>query len=193
MKTRQQTFSSVSGEFKDYWRETGRKVHGGAYSKGLRKTKRPFDSKKPMHLVLRSLRAKGSLSMWSRQNSKYIHRLIYKFAGACDVKIYKYSNNGNHLHVAIKANNHELFKKFLRTIAGLIARHVLKAQKGQIKGRFWDTLAFTRIAEWGTAFKKLSAYVVQNVLESAGVIPYIPRSQMKPVGRWRRIGEWDIG
>jgi REP element-mobilizing transposase RayT len=176
---RQQTFASSSGEFKDYWLATGRKVHGGDYANGLRKTKRPFSSKKPMHLVLKSLKAKGSLSMWARSNSNYIYKLIYKHAEACEVKLYKYSNNGNHLHLAIRAKDHKLFKKFLRTIAGLIARHVLKAEKGRAKGKFWDALAFTRIAEWGKSFQTLKRYILQNVLEAAGVIPYQSRKRQK--------------
>ncbi len=180
MKNKQRTFAHVSDEFKDYWKESNRKVHGGDHARGLRKTKRPFHSKKPMHLVLRSSRAVGHFSMGSIGNKKWVKATIEKYAALCEVTIYKYSNNGNHLHLAIRAKDHELFKKFLRTITGLIARYVMKAKKGTpAKGKFWDGLAFTRIAEWGKAYKTLKGYVIQNLLEAAGVIPYQPR-QKKP-------------
>ena len=198
IKNRQQTFALASDEFKDYWKKTDRRVHGGENAKNLRKTERPFNSTKPIHLILKSTRAVGKLSMWNRSNKLPIMALVYRHAELCAVKIYKYSNNGNHLHLAIKARDKKLFQKFLRVITGLIARHVLKAERGvratepraekrdssedkrEASGekgqrKFWDALAFTRIADWGKSFDKLSSYVWQNILEAAGVIAYQPR------------------
>lgn len=201
IKNRQQTFALASDEFKDYWKKTDRRVHGGENAKNLRKTERPFNSTKPIHLILKSTRAVGKLSMWNRSNKLPIMALVYRHAELCDVKIYKYSNNGNHLHLAIKARDKKLFQKFLRVITGLIARHVLKAERGaereveanadggQVRGerKFWDALAFTRIADWGKSFDKLSTYVWQNILEAAGVIRYQPRGRKKKVEIVRRI------
>ncbi len=43
--------------------------------------------------------------------------------------------------------------------------------KGQ-KDRFWDTLAFTRVADWGRQFTNLRKYIFRNVLEASGAITY---------------------
>jgi hypothetical protein len=40
-----------------------RSTHGGELARGKRKTMRPLDPKQALHLVLRSSKAKGSLSM----------------------------------------------------------------------------------------------------------------------------------
>ncbi|MDZ4678581.1 MAG: transposase [Oligoflexia bacterium] len=172
-KRSQKHFGNVSDEFNNYWKESGRKVHGGAYAHGKRKTIRPFDSKKPLHLVLRSSRAKGETSMSKKQIK--IKQIIDLYAKKWGITLYKYSNNGNHLHILLRAKHKSDFQVFLRTISGVIARLMLNAKKGQSQGSFWDTLAFTRIGDWGKAFKNLSGYVVQNILEAAGIIAYQSR------------------
>src|SRR5437773_904919 len=75
---RQTTFSNVSDEFKGYWKSTDRPFHGGAYAMGKRKTRRPYDSKRPIHLVLRSKRARGELSMLRFRNRNHIHNLVHR-------------------------------------------------------------------------------------------------------------------
>ena len=172
-KPRQLSFARISNEFGDYWKESNRRVHGGVYSQNKRKTARPFSAKKPMHLVVRSSKAKGSLSMWRFKSS--IRRIVVRYAEVCDIKIYKYSNNGNHLHLVIKADDRAGFQKFLRTTLGLIAREVTRARKADAKGRYWDALAFTRVADWGRAYDTLRKYVELNILEAAGVVPYQPK------------------
>ena len=77
--------------------------------------------------------------------------------------------------ILVHGKFHEDFASFLKTITGLIARHVLNAKKGKEGGKFWDALAFTRLACWGRAFKTVRKYVVRNILEAAGVIPYSER------------------
>lgn len=173
MKARQTSFAAVSNEFKDYWKNSGRKVHGGVYAQGKRKTARPFSSKKPLHLVLRASRAKGNLSLWNHKAK--VNHIINKFSRANRVKIYEFSNNGNHLHLVVKAKDRQGFQKFLRTTSGLIARAAMNAKKAQAKGKFWDSLAFTRLSEWGKAYKTVQSYVLQNILEAAGAVTYKPR------------------
>lgn len=173
----QTDFGRYSDEFKDYWKQSGRKIHGGTYAKGKRKTSRPFDSRKPMHVVMRSSKAIGTQSFRNFENQPLVDKIIRTYAMKFGVQIYKFSINGNHLHILIRAKRKEHFKSFLRTTAGLIARKITGAKKGVSKGKFWDTLTFTRIAEWGKAFENLRRYVVQNILEAAGVIPYQPRKR----------------
>jgi hypothetical protein len=171
-RSTQQTFGSLDSDFKSYWKNSSRKTHGGIYSTGKRKSKRPFDSKKPIHLVVRSSRAVGSRSFWHPNNKSKVDSIVHKFAAQNGIKIFDYSNNGNHLHISLKAPDRRAFQKYLRTAAGLIPRLITKAKKGEPRGKFWDALAFTRVADWGRSFNNLRAYIYRNVLEAAGIIPY---------------------
>jgi hypothetical protein len=171
-RSAQQGFAGVSNEFGGYWKQSGRKFHGGKFAQGQRKTSRPLDTKKPIHLVLSSDKAKGPLSMRSPSNRSKVDTIAHKYAEAFGIRIYDYSNNGDHLHLNLKIPNRKIFQKYLRTISGLIARAILKAEKGQPKGKFWNALAFTRVADWGRQFKNLKMYVFRNVLEASGAIRY---------------------
>ncbi len=121
---------------------------------------------------MRSEKARGQLSLNSQQNERSVDHIVRKFAAKFNIRLYQYSNSGNHLHLLLKAKHQSDFQRFLRTISGLIARLILKSKKGAPKGKFWDMLAFTRISEWGKAFKIAKSYVLKNILETAGVIPY---------------------
>jgi hypothetical protein len=171
-----------SKEFENYWSNTKRRVHGGSYAKGKRKTARPIDTKKPIHLVLKSTKAIGQKSFLHPKNRKLVDETVYKYAKRFGIRIYTYSNSGNHLHLNVRAKSRQLFQSYLRTISGIIPRVILKAKKGEPKGKFWDALAFTRVADWGRAYQNLKSYIVQNILEAAGVTPYQPRKlKMKPL------------
>ena len=89
--------------------------------------------------------------------------------------MYEFSNNGNHLHVLLRAKTRGGFQNFLRVLSAQIAARISGAKKGNAKGKFWDKLAYTRLVEWGKSFRVAKAYVIQNFLEAAGVVPYKPR------------------
>jgi REP element-mobilizing transposase RayT len=171
-RSAQQSLTSVSDEFSTYWKASGRRFHGGSHAKGKRKTKRPLDTKRPIHLVLSSKKAKGSLSFLSPLNKNKVDRIVHEYAHRFGIRIYDYSNSGDHLHLQLKISSREQFQRYLRTITGVIARMILKAKKGIPKGKFWSAPAFTRIADWGKGFKNLRKYIFRNVLEASGVIPY---------------------
>ena len=151
--------------------------HGGSLSIGRRKSERPLSTRKPIHLTLRSSRAKGAWSL--RRFKDGIRKLAEKVATRWGIKIYSLTVNGNHLHVVIRIGNRKCFQNFLRVFSGQVAMKVTGSKKGKPNrgGRFWDLLAWTRIAEWGKAFRALKGYVLQNELEAAGVIPYQPRKR----------------
>jgi REP element-mobilizing transposase RayT len=152
------------------------KHFGGAHLKNSNpKEKRPISTKKAMHLVVRSSMAKGPLSLL-RNNSK-VSAIVHKQAKLCGVKLYRFANAGNHLHMIILPSSRIAFKRFVRSITGLIARLILKAEKGSAKSiQFWDKRPFTRILEWGKDFKITTQYLLQNILEALGFIPYKPRN-----------------
>src|SRR4051812_40771055 len=91
------------------------KYFGGAYLKNSNpKEKRPISTKKAMHLVVRSTRAKGPLSFL--RNNKKISNIVYTQAKAGGIKIYRFANAGNHLHMVIRASSRMAFNSFIRAI-----------------------------------------------------------------------------
>ena len=152
-------------------------THGGEYSVGRRKLKRPLSLRKPMHVVLRSERAKGSWSLRAFQNQPQVSRLINKFGKRFHVSVYRYSINSNHVHLVTRAKRREDFQNFMRALCGAMVLAVTKSRKTKRIGRFWDHLAFSRVVEWGNAYRKLIAYVVQNQMEANGLVSYKPRKR----------------
>jgi REP element-mobilizing transposase RayT len=146
-----------------------RREHGGSLGVGKRKTFRPVDTRRPMHLVLRSSRAKGEYSMLRSRFEKRIRSAVYRYARENGVKVRQYANSGNHLHLLVQARTREGFQRFLKAAAGVIARIVTGAKKGSAFGRFWDALAYSRVVEWGRAYFTANYYVIQNEMEAAGV------------------------
>lgn len=150
------------------------KEFGGALLKGNPKLKRPISIKNASHLVLRSVLAQGPLSFLRKDGE--IQQITKRQAKKFGVKIYRYANGGNHLHMIILPRSRQAFNSFIRSITGLIARLVLGAERGSAKNlQFWERRPFTRIVEWGRAYKQACDYLLQNTLEALGFIEYKPR------------------
>ncbi len=151
------------------------KYFGGAYLKDSNpKTKRPITTKRSMHLVLRSVLAKGAFSLLKKE--RIIAKIIYKQAKVSGVKIYRFANGGNHLHLIVRPCSRASFNIFIRSISGIIAREILGAQRGNAKNlKFWEKRPYTQVIEWGRQYQTLLRYLDQNALEAWGFIPYKPR------------------
>ncbi len=164
--------------------ESHRFEHGGSLSLRRRKRRRPLNIKKPVHLVLRSDLAKGKRSLV--RNQVMVIRTLTRFSAKFYVKVYERAICGNHLHVLVKASNRRQLQNFFRVFAGQVAQQILqkfplgekeeKAFRGGAHPKnhktFWSQLAYTRLVSWGRDFGNVSRYIVQNLLETAGLIPY---------------------
>jgi len=156
-----------------------RTIHGHESQRGHRKLFRPLDPSKPLHLVFRSERARGAWSLRRFKHIEHIRKMTYELAGRNQVKVIQYANAGNHLHLLVHARDRDGFKRFTRTLTGLVARLVTGAKKGNAVGKFWDSLFFSRVVEWGRDYFTAKGYVLQNELEAEGLIPYKPRKRPK--------------
>jgi hypothetical protein len=150
------------------------KVFGGSLLKGNPKQKRPISTKHAMHLVLRS-----SLAIYNRSLLKHrsqVDRIIRNQAEKFGVRLYRYENVGNHIHLLVKTGHRFLLIRFLRSVSGLIARTVLKAERGTKRLgsneltalRFWDARPYSRVVEWGRAYKNMCDYMDKNKLQAIG-------------------------
>jgi REP element-mobilizing transposase RayT len=153
--------------------------HGGDVRLGQRKIARPLDTKRPLHIVLRSSRAKRAWSMLRPELAARIRRKAGSLARRYDVRLYRYANVGNHIHVLATVRSRLALQSFLRVFAGATARLVTGARKGRPVGRFWDRLAYSRIVLWGREFSSVSAYVRQNQDEALGLRPYVERTRRR--------------
>jgi hypothetical protein len=157
------------------------KSFGGSLIKGNAREARPISVKRPMHLVMRSSRAKGEHSLLAR--SLRIERAIRRVGARKGVKVYRYANSGNHLHLVILPKSRAAYHAFIRAISGIVARIALRVERGKARGlKFWDALPFTKIIEWGRQFINAHWYVLQNMLEAEGFRDYVPRKRKPPPG-----------
>lgn len=154
----------------------GVREFGGSLIKGNPREARPIALKRPMHLVMRSTLATGGLSFLHPVRARKIEAAVLRLGRKSGVRVYRFSNSGNHLHLVILPRSRVAFRTFVRAITGIIARITLGAERGNALGKkFWDARPYTRILEWGREFKIVAAYVRQNTLEALGFIPYQPR------------------
>ena len=157
-----------TGEFK-----LARSFGGDLLKKAKNRTARPLSTKKSMHIVLRSEHAKGEWSFKTRRNRQIVAQATEKAAQKFGVKIYKFASGGNHLHLLVKLGNRFAYRGFIRALTGTIALQITAANKyKKIGKKFWSGRPFSRIVEWGSAFRLALDYVMLNQLEAAGVFPY---------------------
>jgi putative transposase len=143
--------------------------HGGESGVGKRKEARPVATRRPMHVVFRS---RFSLFR-DRQNLDWIKTFIAQLAKKQRVHIYEFSINSNHVHLAVRPFDRKGFKDFLRIFSSQVATRMTGAKKGSpLAESFWLHPVWTRIVEWGKAFKRLLEYVIKNELEAQGAIAY---------------------
>jgi REP element-mobilizing transposase RayT len=152
--------------------------HGGEINRGRRKAFRPIDTKCAMHIVLRSSRARGEWSLLHPQHQKQVDRHARRIAEKHGVRLYRYANVGNHLHLLVKTPSRRAFQSFLREVSGVIAACVTGGRKGNPVGRFWDYLAYSRRVTWGREFRNLELYFIKNLFEAAGLLTW----RMKEAG-----------
>lgn len=114
---------------------------------------------------MRSSRARGSRNLLRHKWT--VHRILQNTSKRHGIRVYRFANVGNHLHLLIQAKNREALRAFLREFSGVVAATITGATKGRPE-KFWDGLAWSKIVNWGRQFQNTMSYVLLNVLESAG-------------------------
>jgi REP element-mobilizing transposase RayT len=162
--------------------------HGGSLAHRKRKTARPIDPKQALHVVLRSSQARGERSMLHPKLQPHVDAAARTIATRHGVRLYRYANVGNHLHLLVRARTRVAIQRFLRDLAGTIAIIMTGAKKSNpLASRFWDGLAYTRIVSWGREFRTLELYFIKNLFEAAGLLTRKAKAlglRVIPLGRW---------
>jgi REP element-mobilizing transposase RayT len=153
-----------------------RVVHGGESSLGKRKRERPIATKRAIHIVLRSSHAQGEWSFLHPKHAAFIRLFVPELCKRLGIIVYESANVGNHLHFLLRPRSRDSLKRFLMVLSGRLAQRITGAVRGRPFGkRFFDYIPFSRIVEWGRAFKIARDYVVQNFQEAMGLAVYRPR------------------
>ncbi len=92
------------------------------------KSKRPFSKKLSVHVVLRSSKAVGALSLL--RQARRVEAVLFEESKKHHVRLQGAANSGNHLHLLVKAPSREHLSNFLRAVSGRIAMIVTGARKG---------------------------------------------------------------
>lgn len=143
------------------------------------KVKRPLESKLPIHLVLRSKRG----AMRLPKTFKLVNAAVGEISKRHGVKIYKYANLGNHLHILVKIPSVRRWSAYIRELTGRIAQ--LVKEQVPSEDTFWLHRPFTRIVRgWRKAYRTAKEYVELNQLEAEG---HISRKETKTLKDLRAI------
>ena len=159
--------------------------HGGTLAIGKRKTKRPVVTKRPMHVVLRTVEGAPNLIRYQTG----IHEILTRHVNRFSVQTYERAICSNHIHLAVRSKTREGFLNFLRAICGRIAQLAKKSSQQ----KFWESIPYTRIVQWGRHFLRLLKYVRQNTLEADGRLAYQPRylqQKKRSPGPGAFLGRW---
>lgn len=167
-----------------------RREHGGSLAVGKRRTRRPINIKKPVHLVLRSDIAKGRRSLLSHY--MLIVRLLDRYAKKFHVKVHEYAVCGNHIHLFVSGSTRRELQSFFRVLPGQIAQQIMnqipladnetkafeggtpseKKMHSKNQRTFWTYTAYTRIVSGIRDFRNVTNYVIQNTRETFGNVKY---------------------
>ena len=142
-------------------------IFGGSHLKSHPKVKRPIASKLPLHLVLRANQSSFRLPA----TYKIVNQTVREIAKKHGVRIYKYSNNGNHLHVLLKLSRIHRWSPFIRELTSQIVQKLCELGVTFKVEKLWMGRPFTRIVRgWKKAFKTVKEYLYLNELEAEGRI-----------------------
>jgi REP element-mobilizing transposase RayT len=131
------------------FQEKIRHEFSGSLLKGKRKSARPLDSRKPIHLVF-----KATTSLTLLKNRKKIEEILFKYAKDHGIKIQDCGIHADHLHLAITIPNRVQYIKWVRATTSVLVQKIQKLK--------WKLRPYTRITEWGQAYQKLKRYIWKN-------------------------------
>lgn len=160
---------------------------GGEGLAGHRKSTRPLSRKDVVHVVMKSSQARGSNSLLGPCQARMVRQVLRLQSQKTGVRLLKVINLGMYLHLTLRIPSRKAYTDFIRASSGLIARKILKKERGgamvasgkaSIKSQkgFWDSRPLTQILRadggWRSLFRQwqenmnqarnISAVVFQN-------------------------------
>lgn len=147
--------------------------HGGELALGRRKSLRPIDPRRSVHVTLKA----GRRDL--RRKETWIETEAWRAARRFHARIYELAVNDDHIHFVVKVASRRLWHAFIRMLSSALS---LAFGEG-----LFTLLPFTRILNWGRDFRTACGYVRQNREEASGKRPYEKRRDWYK--RWRKSGK----
>ncbi|MGE0632455.1 MAG: transposase [Pseudobdellovibrionaceae bacterium] len=141
---------------------------GGSLLLGKRKSKRPFSTKRPIHLTLKSEKARGIFSFVNHRRS--IEELILKVSKQYGIKIYDKAVNWDHIHFVFKLDSLKSYQDWIRVLTSEIVS-LLAKKTGEKLTNFFTHRLHTKILTWGKQFQSALDYIILNQMEIFGMRP----------------------
>lgn len=97
------------------------------------------------------------------------------------VKVVKYANVGNHLHLVVRLpakgmTSKIFYGKWIRLLTSRVAFEIGGGKKGEPlkdgegnRAKFWDAVPFSRVIHDRRGWKTIDRYVLKNELEAQGL------------------------
>ncbi len=136
---------------------------GGELLWGKKKSQRPLDLNKSIHLVLRLKELKLFLP-----SNVVLRQMIFTIAQKRQIKIYHLILNWTHVHICLKLSSRKAYTQFIRELTSKLVKYFSKQTKRHLKDIFLYR-PFTRVVNWGKDFLALKNYFKKNEKES-GVV-----------------------
>jgi REP element-mobilizing transposase RayT len=137
-----------------------KKEFGGSLLTGKRKCRRPLSTKHPIHLILKTGRAK----LFHPANNDLV-KIIKSDAQKFGVKIYDVAVNWSHIHLLIQLPSRDAYNRFIRSITSRLVAYFERKSGWNLKGLF-DLRPYTRILTWGKQMITVLNYSQMNKIEA---------------------------
>lgn len=141
---------------------------GSLLKKGNPRGQRPLCSKRPIHVTMRAEWARGGRSFLKPRVARSFEHLIAYCARRSGVRVYRYQNVGNHIHMVVRLRRRSSWLAFSRSFTSLLKARLELLWGIRIK-KLFDHRPFTRVGTWGREFRTLSEYTLKNLLDRWGI------------------------
>lgn len=154
------------------------KEFGGSLLIGKRKSKRPLSTKSPIHLVLKSKKAKGRLAFVNHRS--HLEKCISIISKRYGVIIYEKALNFNHIHMVLRLKSIDSYHAWIRILTAEIVKILSERTRSDLK-EFFTHRPYTKIISWGRQFKAAINYQILNQMEVVGLRPLTSAKIKKPM------------
>jgi hypothetical protein len=144
-------------------------TYGGSLN--YRKVKRPFDSKKLTHAVLKA--RLGKANGFSKRE-RVVREVILDGCRRYGIRSQDLAVHIDHIHILFYTKLRESQVRFLRFVAAELGRRFKVKGSGQ---SLWLNRPFTRLVGWGRkSLLGVKKYIARNRAEVMGFLAYKPRN-----------------
>lgn len=151
---------------------TPMKSFGGDLNSGQRKVARPISIKRPMHLVLKSSRARGRFCFLNHRGD--LDQSLKRVSQKWGVRVMDRVWVRNHIHMVVQVSSRTQYRSWIRELTGALVK-VLSARTREVLRSFFDLRPWTRILDWGRDLRNAFDYLKLNRMEVVGLRPYESR------------------